>query len=139
MRNRIALPWLLSLAVLPTFMGEAAAAPNPPALISAALMKHGLSFSECQIRTLEILERLHLEIDDHDNGTIFGYGDKSAVSVNCHKISEDTVYIPIAVASQKQEAAELIMRYVMDYLKGKSKATGDEAPIDARPSRRVAE
>lgn len=114
------------------------AAPNPPSLITAALMKHALTFTQCQTKTSEILEKLHLEIEDHDNGTIFGYGDKSVVSVNCHRVGDDTVYIPIAVASQKQEAAELIMRYVMDYLKGnKAKPVDEEDPpaADPKPSR----
>jgi len=36
--------------------------------------------------------------------------------VNCHKL-DSTTYVQIAVASQKEEAAQLIMGYLVDFLK----------------------
>ncbi|SMF95688.1 hypothetical protein SAMN02949497_3062 [Methylomagnum ishizawai] len=89
---------------------------SPPALITASLTAHSLDLKRCEEYALEILDKLHLEVEDHDNGTIFGYGDKSVASITCHKIN-DSSYVQIAVTSQKEEAAELIMSYVKDYIK----------------------
>ncbi|BBL74036.1 hypothetical protein [Methylomagnum ishizawai] len=127
----------LLLIGLSSALLQTQAVAGPPALMTATVHKQASSTTDCQLKATEILEKLHLEIEDHGNGTVFGYGERSTVSVNCQAIGDD-VYIPIAVASQKEEAADLIMGYVRDYMKGKSKPLA-EAPIDASKPRRSAD
>jgi hypothetical protein len=88
----------------------------PPALTTASFMKHEFSFDQCQKRTKEIMGKMNLEIDDRGNGTIGGFGEQSIAIVNCHRLA-DATYVQIAVSSQKQEAAELIMNYLTGYLR----------------------
>ncbi len=59
---------------------------------------------------------MNLEIEDHGNGTIGGFGEQSVAVVNCHLLDK-TTYVQIAVSSQKEEAAEMIMHYLVNYLK----------------------
>jgi len=59
---------------------------------------------------------MNLEIEDHGNGTIGGFGEQSVAVVNCHLLDK-TSYVQIAVSSQKEEAAEMIMHYLVGYLK----------------------
>jgi hypothetical protein len=93
-------------------------------------MNHSLRFSECQIRALEIMEKMNLEVEDHDNGTLMGFGDISTVSVNCHQL-DDKVYIQLAVASQKQEIGDLIMNHIVAYLRNRP---GDSSSTSTDPN-----
>jgi len=104
------------------FMASAQAA--PPVLITSSFPKHDVSFIQCQQRAKFILEKMNLEIEDHGNGTIGGFGEQSVAIVNCHQLV-DTLYVQIAVSSQKQEAAEAIMHYLVGYIRTAS----GESPI----------
>ncbi len=95
---------------------------EPPALTTASFMKHTLSYAQCQQKSKEIMEKMNLEIQDHGNGTIGGFGEQSAAIVNCHQMGNAT-YIQIAVSSQNHEASELIMKYLNDYLQAGSLTT----------------
>lgn len=112
----------LSIAIFPA---QAA----PPALTTSSFMKHDLSFEQCQQKSKEIMGKMNFEIEDHGNGTIGGFGEQSVAVVNCHHLDK-TTYVQIAVASQKQEAAELIMNYLVAYLR--SAPTNETTkPIDS--------
>ncbi|MDD5271906.1 MAG: hypothetical protein PHU14_04225 [Methylovulum sp.] len=108
--------------VAPAFAG-------PPALMTSSFMRNELSFEGCQQKSREIMDKMNLEIEDHGNGSIGGYGEQSVALVNCHHINQVT-YVQIAVASQKPESAELIMNYIVNYLKTGS-PSADNRPIDA--------
>lgn len=88
---------------------------TPPALMTSSFMRHGINFEQCQQNAKEIMAKMNLEIQDHGNGTIGGFGEQSAAIVNCHYFA-DATYVQVAVSSQKLEAAEMIMRYITDYL-----------------------
>ena len=89
---------------------------GPPALTTSSFTKHDINYDQCQQRTKEILAKMNLEIEDHGNGTIGGFGEQSVAVVNCHFV-DNTTYVQIAVASQKEEAAQMIMNYLVSYLK----------------------
>jgi len=88
----------------------------PPALTTSSFMKHDVSFENCQIKSKEIMSKMNLEVEDHGNGTIGGFGEQSVAVVNCHLMDKAT-YIQVAVSSQKEESAETIMHYLVSYLK----------------------
>ena len=104
---------LLSFALtLISFTLQAA----PPALITSSFTKHEMGFEQCQQRAKDILLKMNLDIEDHGSGTIGGFGEQSVAVVNCHRL-DDTTYVQIAVASQKDEAAQTIMNYLVSYLR----------------------
>ncbi|WP_459991829.1 hypothetical protein [Methylosoma difficile] len=90
----------------------------PPALITSSFTKHDISYEDCQTRTHEIMEKMNLEIEDRGNGTIGGFGEQSVAIVNCHLLDK-TTYVQIAVSSQKEEAAQLIIEHLINHLKSK--------------------
>lgn len=96
----------------------------PPALITSSFMKHDMSFDQCQQSAKEILGKMNLEIEDHGNGTMGGFGEQSVAVVNCHRL-DDATYVQIAVASQKEEAAETIMHYLVSYMRSHAPATNN--------------
>jgi len=100
----------------------------PPALSTSSFTKHEVGYELCQTRTREIMGKMNLQIEDHGNGTIGGFGEQSVAIVNCHKL-DNTTYVQIAVSSQKEEAAQLIMSYLVDFLK-----TGSAAQYKLPPS-----
>lgn len=115
-----------------TLLSLCAAAPGyaaPPALMASSFMRNELSFEACQLKSREIMDKMNLEIEDHGNGTIGGFGEQSVALVNCHRLEKST-YVQIAVASQKPEAAEMIMNYIVSYLRT-STVNSDNRPIDA--------
>ena len=75
------------------------------------------------------MDKMNLEIEDHGNGTIGGFGEQSVAVVNCHHLDK-TTYVQIAVSSQKQEAAEMIMNYLVEYLRTGPSQEMDK-PIDS--------
>lgn len=103
--------WLTVLMALPPV-----AFANPPALTTASFTKHDISYELCQTRAQEIMGKMNLDIENHGNGTIGGFGEQSVAIVNCHKL-DTTTFIQIAVSSQQEEAAHIIMNYLVDYLK----------------------
>jgi hypothetical protein len=105
---------VIAILLLPLSMTSVFAA--PPALTTSSFTKHDVSFEECQSRTREIMAKMNLEIEDHGNGTIGGFGEQSVAIVNCHLLDK-TTYIQIAVSSQKEEAAQMIMSYLVNFLK----------------------
>jgi len=107
---------LSQLAPLAFIFATATSLAAPPALTTSSFTKFDLSFEQCQQSTKEIMDKMNLEIEDHGNGTIGGFGEQSVAIVNCHRLA-DTTYVQIAVASQKQEAAETIMHYLTGYLR----------------------
>ncbi|MFZ2449318.1 MAG: hypothetical protein WAW36_02215 [Methylovulum miyakonense] len=116
----------LSISLSAAFFTVQAA---PPALTTSSFMKHDLGFEQCQQKSKEIMGKMNLEIEDHGNGTIGGFGEQSVAVVNCHHL-DNTTYVQIAVASQKQDAAELIMNYLVAYLR--SGPSGEATrPIDS--------
>lgn len=108
---------LLPISALSIAAGTGYAA--PPALTTASFMKHDLTLEQCQQSTKEIMDKMNLEIESHGNGTVGGFGEQSVAVVNCHRLA-DATYVQIAVASQKQEAAETIMRYLTGYLRSRA-------------------
>jgi hypothetical protein len=123
-------PYLPKLAVAAAFsiitpLAQAA----PPSLTTSSFIKHDLTFEQCQLKSREIMEKMNLEIEDHGNGTIGGFGEQSVAVVNCHRVDK-TTYVQIAVSSQKQEAAEMIMNYLVGYLRS-SNANETSKPIDS--------
>lgn len=106
----------------------------PPALTTSSFMKHDLSFEQCQQKSKEIMDKMNLEIEDHGNGTIGGFGEQSVAVVNCHHLDK-TTYVQIAVSSQKQDAAEMIMNYLVQYLRsGPSQDLGKPIDSTTKPS-----
>ncbi len=122
---------LLSIASLLTAMSPVLAA--PPALSTSSFTKHEVSYDVCQARTRAIMGKMNLQIEDHGNGTIGGFGEQSVAMVNCHKL-DNTTYVQIAVASQKEEAAQLIIGYLVDFLKTGSAAQYQLPPSPTQPS-----
>jgi len=92
-------------------------------------MKHGISFEQCRQKSKEIMAKMNLDIEDHGNGTIGGFGEQSVAVVNCHRLG-DATYVQVAVAGQKQDAAEMIMRYLVEYLRA---ASADRTPKPLAP------
>jgi len=92
---------------------------GPPALTTSSFMKHEITFQQCQQYSKEIMNKMNLEIEERGNGTIGGFGEQSIAIVNCHQLDNAT-YVQVAVASQKTEAADLIMRYINSYLRSRS-------------------
>lgn len=119
---------LLPLFALSIATGASYAA--PPALTTASFIKHELSFEQCQQSTKEIMGKMNLEIEDHGNGTIGGFGEQSVAVVNCHRL-DDATYVQIAVSSQKQEAAETIMHYLTSYLRSRASNQATNPPRSA--------
>lgn len=105
---------LLTLSIV-----TCAAYAAPPALTTASFIKHDLSFELCQQSAKEIMGKMNLEIEDHGNGTIGGFGEQSVAVVNCHRL-DDATYVQLAVSSQQQEAAETIMHYLTSYLRSRT-------------------
>lgn len=89
---------------------------EPPVLMTSSFMKNKHTLAQCQQKAIEIMTKMNLEKEDHGNGTIVGYGEQSVASVDCHQI-DNNLFVQLSVASQKQEAAETIMYYLMNYLR----------------------
>ncbi|MDD5276836.1 MAG: hypothetical protein PHR16_12240 [Methylovulum sp.] len=114
------------LPLLGLFIANCAAYAGPPALTTASFIKHDLDFELCQQSAKEIMGKMNLEIEDHGNGTIGGFGEQSVAIVNCHRL-DDATYVQVAVSSQQQEAAETIMHYLSSYLRSRSSNQANNA------------
>lgn len=113
------------IVILCLFVIANIARAEPPILMTSSFMKTKHTLAECQQKATEIIAKMNLEKEDHGNGTVVGYGEQSVASVNCHQIV-DNLFVQLAVASQKQEAAETIMYYLMTYLRNME--TTESAP-----------
>jgi hypothetical protein len=91
-----------------------------PALITASFIKPSLSYLQCVQKAQEIMNKLNLEVEDSGDGVIRGTGAVSVAVINCHNVKEsveEKVYIQIAVASENDDAADTIMKYLYNYLR----------------------
>lgn len=106
----------------------------PPALSIASFIKYKLSFTQCQKIATDAMEKMNLEIDDHGNGTIAGYGEQSVAVVNCYK-TYDKLFVQLAVSSQKEAAAETIMHNLVGDLRSSIDESFSSTELNSEPKK----
>ena len=105
----------LLLAITPTLNAGTA---KLPALSIANFVKYKQSAEQCAKRANDIMQQMNFNPENYGT-TVFGYGEQSVISVDCHELPE-SLFIQIVVAAYKDKVAESVKNYVLDYLRSDS-------------------
>jgi hypothetical protein len=100
----------------------------PPALSTASFVKYKLTLAQCPKKAVDSMTQMNLEIEDHGNGTVAGYGEQSVAVVNCYQAADDKLFVQLAVSSQKETAAETIMHHLVGYLRSSTDEPTSSTP-----------